>query len=203
MHAIILNMSSPIQTYFSLDNYRFNTEGRVSKEIIPRLSKHKHTFVTLQDEKYGSGNWRFAWKYGAQYLNFLEACQVYEAGFEKHFEQNPDKLKYLSDNASNVYDTNMSNIQSGKDYTHQEDSSTHLQDISIRRIMAKLNMPFNGNKPIQIRSTSEDAIGKTLTPLKVPFHEPEKVLTDKEIPTIEDFWQCNRVIQFIDQAIKQ
>lgn len=195
-------MQIPSQLYFSLDNKKFNSQPKVSDEKVPRLGDHRNEFISKQDEKYGEGNWRFAWKYGAQYLNFLEACQVYEDAFEVHFNQNPEKLQYLSANAKEIYDTNHSNINSGTDYSHQEDSSTHLQDISIRRIMSKLNMPFNGDRLIQIRSSSQDPIGRTLTPLRVPFHKPGEVITNKETPTIEDFWQCNRVVQYLDKAIK-
>lgn len=188
-------------SFFSTDDDRFK-QAKIADEKIPRLSEHRHEIVQKYNNQYGENNWRFAWRYGHNYLNFLEACAKYEEAFAQHFNEHPEKLGYLSKNASDLYDTNPSNIKSGTEYTRQEDSSTHLQDIAIRRIMAKLNIPFNGTKLIQIRSTSEDPVGATLTPLKVPFHEPAMVLTDKENPTIEDFWQCNRVIQFLDSAIK-
>jgi hypothetical protein len=69
-------MSNLIGPFYGLDNSRFATkQTKFADTKVPSLSKHGHEFISECNDKYGEGNWRFAWKYGAQYLNYLEACQ--------------------------------------------------------------------------------------------------------------------------------
>jgi len=201
LYLVIVNKIPP---FYFVTKQPESTNWKVAEMPTKRLGDKRDEVITQIDDEYGEGNWRFAWKHGANYLNFLEACAVYEKGYEEHFKEHPEKLDYLSKNASELYDTQESNVQSGGDYLKQEDSSTHLQDIAIRRIMAQQGIPFKGDHLIQIRGEKKnpDDVGRLLTPFKVPFHEPDEVLTDKTKPTIEDFWQCNRVIQFCDDLCK-
>jgi hypothetical protein len=188
--------------YYQSDPNNSNS-WRIVEKQVPRLGKKREEKIAEYDKKYGKNNWRFAWQLGGKSINFLEACEEYEKSYLKHFQRNRQDLEYLSRNALEVYDTNLSNIESGLDYAHQEDTATHIQDIAIRRIMSQKNLTFNGDKYIQIRKRSQDPVGRSLSPLNVAFHKPRLVKNlSKASATVEDFWQNNRVIQYLDRVIK-
>ena len=199
------------------ENFRLKGPGeqegtadwRVVDKNVPQLGKDRNRVVRDLNKKFGFLTWRFAWEVGnGKYVPFKEAVKIYEEGYEKHLKANPNKAEYLSVNAKDVFDNDQSNIISGKNYYIQGRKLTHLQDISIRRVMAKLGYTFKGDKHIRVRkSRNSDPVGKSLSPKFIPFHKPEIVQgftpTDRQpLPTIEDFWQLNRVIQFSDSLFR-
>lgn len=198
-------MSGLLHNAFNSNDYRFSKEKTsISDTKVPRLGSKREEILKKLDTKYGTNSWRFAWSFGDdKFINFEEACEKYEDSYERFLKRNRHIATYLSKNARDVYDTNPSNVSSRFEYTHQEDDATHIQDIAVRKVMAKLKIPFKGSKLIQVRGTSEDKFGRLLSPMNVPFSQPQKVINSKkDKPSVEDFWQKNRVIQFLDKAIK-
>ena len=162
------------------------------------------------DKQHGPRNWRVAWKLGDKFITQAEAFQVYEDAYYEYLKKHPEIVEYLVNNASDVYDNALSNVESGFDYNIQESESTHLQDIALRRIIIlRLGKKFRGNKLIQIRSTSEDEIGRMLSPGKgeVYLHVPELIesTTSKhwwKDGTVEDWFQQNLWIQVTKTSLK-
>jgi nicotinate-nucleotide adenylyltransferase len=102
--------------------------------------------------------------------------------------------------ASDVYDIQPSNVESGLDYHKQECTATHLQDIAVRRVLVRLGRSFKGDHLVQIRGHESE--GYRLNPGKVPFHEPESIIEPTFAPgrwwdahSVEDFWQSNKVLE--------
>jgi len=162
----------------------------------------------LLDTRYGKENWRVGWVWQGRIIGEEEMRALFEEAYYQHLVKHPALLDYLIQNARDIYDLDPSDIDSGTNYWKQGfDLSKyrlrvrHLQDIAIRRVIRlRLELNFKGSKLIQIRSTSEDKIGRELSPGFVPFHMPGAVepalfngwWKDK---TIEAFCQQNRVIQ--------
>ncbi|MFH1638171.1 MAG: hypothetical protein ABIB71_07125 [Candidatus Woesearchaeota archaeon] len=151
------------------------------------------------DEQYGAGRWRIAWIWKGGIITKNIAFQLYEdAYYTDSFSRKPLWQALLS-LASDVYDNSKSNVKSGLDYLVQETEATHLQDISIRRVVMRRGWKFEGEKLIQIRSHA-DYFGNQLSPGKVPFHIPELIVVPHingwwDNNSIEDFYQSNKVLQ--------
>ena len=166
------------------------------------LGKHKVKMHEEWNNKFGLGNWRLVWKWGKNYLDFVEACKVYEEAYFLYLKSNSDVLAELIEVAADVYDDAVSNIQSGFDYTKQETNRTHIQDISIRNVVHRLGRKFEGDKLIQIRhDRGEHKLSMTLSPGIVPFHKPQNIIKPWltgwwEPGTVECFYQSNRILQF-------
>lgn len=178
---------------------------------VPRLGAKRSKIIEKLNLEKGENTWRFAWDLGSgEFGDFEKAISLYEDSYFKHLEEakcpkdtSKRKIDYLSEQASNVFDTTIKNAESGYNYYRQDTPAAHFQDIAIRRVMAKMGIQFKGNKPIKVRSRyNTDLVGISLSPKKVPFINPQivKMPSDKanEIPSIEDFWQYNRVIQFCE-----
>ena len=151
------------------------------------------------NEKYGAENWRLIHKFNGKNLSFAEACQVYGRGYFVDSFRRKDLWRKLAGEAREVYDYEESNIQSGFDYTVQESSATHLQDIAIRIAVFERGWKFEGNELVQIRS-HKSFWGRSLSPGKVLFHAPNMIINPHlsgwwETDTIEDFWQSNKYLQ--------
>jgi hypothetical protein len=182
---------------------------------VPRLGSNRNNAIAKIDKDLGELNWRFAWDLGDEnFGGFDDAISLYENSYYKHLQEakcphNPNlkKTDYLSQEAADVFDTTPRNTESGFNYYHQSTPAAHFQDISIRRVMAKLGMRFNGDKLIKVRSRyNPDSVGISLSPKKIDFIKPEivKLPATKRDRTasIEDFWQYNRVLQFCDGLAK-
>jgi len=162
------------------------------------FGKKRDDVIQLLDSKHGINNWKIAYSWGNKLVSRKFALQLYEDAYMNYFNRNPDVLDWLLNNASNVFDNSATNVDSGLDYNIQEESSSHLQDISIRRIVLRLGRKFKGNRLIQVRSNNSP--GYILNPGQVPFHLPEYILKNDLCPrwalphSVEAFWQCNKVI---------
>jgi len=164
--------------------------------------------ITKWDMEYNNSMWRIAYTWGESVIGRNMALQLYEDAYYQFFRQARDKLRWLINNASNVYDNAKSNIDSHDDYSIQETRSTHLQDIAIRRVIMRMGLRFKGNDLVQIRSNSRHDIGRELSAKNVPFHMPEMIHDGKikdygrkgnwwNDGSIEDFYQRNKVLQVL------
>lgn len=166
------------------------------------LGKHKADKYVQWDNQFGSGKWRLVWKWGNRFLNFVQACGVYEEAYYQYLKNNPNVLRELLSVASEVYDDAVSNVSSRFDYTKQETNRTHIQDISIRHVVHRLGKKFEGDRLIQIRhDRGEHPLSMTLSPGVVPFHKPGRIIKPWltgwwDAGTVECFYQSNRVLQF-------
>ena len=206
-----------VKTYLLPANFRLKspnkdqeqTDWKLTDREVPRLGNKRSQLIRDISKNLGHLTWRFAWQVGDnKYVTFKEAVKLYEEAYEKHLRDNPSKAEYLRDNARDVYDNDQKNIQSGSNYFIQSHRVTHLQDIAIRRVMSKLGYSFKGSELIKVRqSRNSNEVGRSLSPKNIPFHKPEIVKNfipskEKTVPSIEDFWQLNRVIQFSDNLAK-
>lgn len=155
------------------------------------------------DERFGAGNWRLAWIIGERIGPIEEAVMFYEDGYYQFMSDRSELVDELVAAATDVYDDSPSNIDSGLDYSIQETSATHLQDIAIRRCIVRLGRRFEGNELVRIRSSKgEHRLSPILSPGSVPFHRPE-LIVDPGVDgwwarcSVEDFWQSNKRLQYL------
>lgn len=142
------------------------------------------------NQLYGSKNWRLVWRWQNIYLNFPQACSVYEESYFLFLKNNPQICKELVCSASNVYDDAPSNINSCTNYLIQETKHTHIQDIAIRRSLERLGETFKGKELIQIRDKNGfHPLSLTLSPGQVPFHRQDLIIN----PWLEGWWQPGSV----------
>lgn len=165
------------------------------------LGKHRNEIFKEWDEEYGKGNWRLVWKVGEILVDFLGVCALYEDAYFEFLRSRSKILKQLILEASNVYDDEPSNVESGFDYTKQETRLTHIQDIAIRRSLIRLGLWFRGKELIRVRQEKgTHPLSITLSPGRVPFHRKDLIL-QPEIEgwwygeTVESFYQSNRLFQ--------
>lgn len=174
------------------------------------FGKRRDEKIAGYNSRFGEGNWRLRWvvKFYSQgqgntvYSNhdFVAACKRwYEASYIAYFAQNPKELDYVC-SFSECIDNDMSNLQSGLDYTKQESWATHIQDIAVRNALARLGRKFEGKDNILvIRSKSDN--GYKYGPGNIPFIKPELIEQPSKRPhwandgTVEDFWQSNKWVQ--------
>ncbi|MBR9691475.1 hypothetical protein GOV06_01690 [Candidatus Woesearchaeota archaeon] len=167
------------------------------------FGKKKQEILSQYDEKYSHGNWRIVWRWGKEgelIIPFQEACQIYEDGYYHDSFKREGLWKDLILTAKDVYDQDKSDVESGLDYLVQKGAATHLQDISIRRVVMRRGWKFEGEELVQIRSHSK-YWGENLSPGKVTFHRPEMIIKPHICPkwcddySIECFYQDNKVLQ--------
>ncbi len=138
------------------------------------VGKHRNDLWAERDGKYGKGNWRTIWLVQGNYLEYVEACRLYEDAYFEYFKKRPELLDHLLEVASDVYDDDPSNVESGLDYKKCGAVRTHIQDIAIRNCLKRFGREFKGNKLIQIRDrVGEHPLSLALSPGQVPFHKPE------------------------------
>lgn len=161
-----------------------------------------------RDALFGPENWRVVHLWRGRGLARAQALELYEEGYFRFLRDSPDVLEWLCRTASEVYDIEPSNIESGDDYFKQDSSAVHLQDIAVRRCLKRLGRRFEGGRPVQIRG--RDSEGYRLNPGFVPFHEPEGILEPSlshgkwwQKGSIEDFWQSNKVLQVRDSVSEE
>ncbi|MBL7058938.1 hypothetical protein ISS08_00605 [Candidatus Pacearchaeota archaeon] len=160
------------------------------------LGKEKERKYLEWDERFGKDNWELGWKWGNIIIDFEWACKIYEdAYFFDSF--NRERLwKKLFSQARDFYDNDKSNVQSRTNYLEQESSSTHIQDISVRRVGIRRGWERDGNELIQIRGP--ETKGYQLMPGIVKFHIPEMIESPNIVPdwadplSVEAFYQNNR-----------
>lgn len=175
------------------------------------FGKKRDELYNLWDEKYGLGNWRIAYHWGDIVVPREMGIQFYEDAYCEFLNNSKETLDWLITTASDVYDTALSNIDSGLDYECQETPNNHIQDISIRRAVLRLGEEFKGDHPMHVRW--KDTEGYRINPGVVPFHLPRMIVPGEindysgdgiwwESNTIEDFYQKNKVLQVWERPAK-
>ena len=165
------------------------------------VGSRRNTLWVERDSQYGKGNWRSVWLVEGDYLEYEEVCRLYEDAYFEYFKKRPELLEYLLETASDVYDDDPSNVESGLDYSRQGPLRTHIQDIAIRNCVKRFGKTFKGETLLQIRDREgEHPLSLALSPGQVPFHRPE-LLSDPDnlreirskawwLPSsVEDFYQ--------------
>jgi hypothetical protein len=156
------------------------------------------------NKKYGDDNWRIAYRWGDAIIPKEMAIQIYEDAYFEFLKKNPAVVEWLISSASDIYDTAPSNVEAGFDYSHQETPRSHIHDIAIRRVIARLGKKFRGNHLVEVRWKESE--GFRLNPGRVPFHMPDFIIPGEikdygnsgiwwEEKSIEDFYQRNKVLQ--------
>jgi hypothetical protein len=165
------------------------------------------------DAKYGRENWLPAHFFDGEVVSRYQGYLMYEESYYEFLKNNDEVRQWIINTASEVYDIAPSNVECGFDYTKQECDATHLQDISIRRVLTRLkleeqgkvydpdNIPtipiFKGDHLVEIRG--QESEGFRLNPGQVPSHRPELGLaTYRESwwnrNSAEDIYQRNKVL---------
>ena len=156
-----------------------------------------------RDAHYGKGNWRLIWLVQRDYLDYEDACRLYEDAYFEYFKQRPELLEFLLEVASDVYDDDPSNVESGLDYSKRGDVRTHIQDIVIRNCVKRFGRNFSGSKLLQIRDRiGEHPLSLALSPGQVPFHKPELLSYPDNLAAIraKAWWLPASVEDFYQRA---
>jgi hypothetical protein len=165
------------------------------------VGKNRNALWAKRDAKHRQGNWQTIWLVGENYLEYEEVCRLYEDAYFEYFKNRPELLEHLLEVASDVYDDDPSNIESGLDYSKRGSVRTHIQDIAIRNCVKRFGREFKGEKLLQIRDRiGEHPLSLALSPGQVPFHKAELIshpdnlaeITAKAwwLPlSVEDFYQ--------------
>ena len=172
------------------------------------LGKKRDEVRAMWNKQYGEGKWRLAYQWGDAVISRLEAIRLYEDAYVDFLKKNPKALRWIVKNASDVYDTAPTNVNSGFDYTMQETPNSHIHDIAIRRAVLRCGEYFEGDHLVHVRWTGSE--GLKLNPGKVLFHKPEMICREPlkdyggkgtwwEPLTIEDFYQRNKVLQALKE----
>ena len=167
------------------------------------VGKHRNELWAERDAKCGKGNWQTIWLVGGNYLEYEEACRLYEDAYFEYFKQRPELLEYLLEVALDVYDDDPSNVESGLDYSKRGDFRTHIQDIAIRNCLKRFGREFRGDRLIQIRDRIGDhPLSLALSPGQVPFHKPELISHPDNLVEIKAkaWWLPSSVEDFYQRA---
>jgi hypothetical protein len=157
------------------------------------FGRHREERHREFDSRYGVGNWRLAWQIGERVGDLGEAVMLYEDAYLAWLLLLPHLADELTEEASDVYDDDPSNVSSGLDYLAQETQRTHLQDIAIRRCLVRLGRAFRGGQLIRIRDSQGDhPLSLALSPGRVPFHRSDLIVP----PPLEGWWQPGSVESF-------
>ena len=156
-----------------------------------------------RDSQYGKGNWRSVWLVAGEYLEYEEVCRLYEEAYFQYFKIRPELLECLLETASDVYDDDPGNVESGLDYSKQGSTRTHIQDIAIRNCVRRFGRQFTGQTLLQIRDREgKHALSLALSPGQVPFHQPELISEPANLQEIRSkaWWLPSSVEDFYQRA---
>ena len=179
-------------------------EWRLVDNISPGyVGSRRNELWTERDAKFGKDNWRSVWLVAGDYLEYEEVCRLYEDAYFEYFKKRRELLDYLLETASDVYDDDPSNVESGLDYAQQGSVRTHIQDIAIRNCVTRLGREFKGHTLLQIRDREgAHPLSLALSPGQVPFHKPELLSDPDNLPEIESkaWWLPASVEDFYQRA---
>jgi hypothetical protein len=171
----------------------------------PGVFGHKKSQIFSDyDSSFGKGNWRIVHAYQGKFIPFRKVCSLFEQAYFQDSVRRDNLWNDLRKAASEVYDIDPSDINSGLDYLVQNNTSTHIQDIAIRNVFRRNGWNFQGSELIQIRGNAKP-FGQKLTPGRVEFHQPQDIVIphlegwwDKD--SVEDFYQSNKVLHIKGQS---
>lgn len=153
------------------------------------------------NERFGIGNWRLVWGDGERELEFLDACrEFYEESYFRHLSARPEDIDFIC-SFGECIDNAPTNVKCGLDYSIQEAFSTHIQDIAVRNVLARLGRRFEGDPGNILVIRTKDDNGFRFGPGNIPFYAPERIIQPSRHPwwaaegSVEDFWQSNKILQ--------
>jgi len=166
------------------------------------FGKRRPEIVKRLDEQYGKDNWAEMWVIDNGIVSREKAIHYYEKSYSLYVKDLHEKtclINELCEIASDVYDNDLSNVNSGLAYSEQETVAVHLQDIAVRWAIKQLGLKFKGKELVQIRTTSKYEIGVMLSPGNVPFYKPYLIRSPHlkgwwKRNSVEDFYQSNKII---------
>ncbi len=151
------------------------------------------------DARFGIGRWRTGYTWGDCTLDVRSGIQIYEDAYLQVLNDQPELLDWVV-GYGDAYDTNPSNVRSYCDYSNQEveGATQHWQDISVRRVLRRLGLWFQGDALLEIRGHQSE--GYRLNPGQVPFHRPDLFVRPRQYGwwkpgSIEDFAMSNFAVQ--------
>tara|TARA_Y100000310_G_scaffold159115_1_gene158608 strand:- start:21945 stop:22715 length:771 start_codon:yes stop_codon:yes gene_type:complete len=161
------------------------------------IGGNKKQIYANYNHRFGEFNWSKGHIFYNKPISKDQAIEIYEEGYYQYLSNNSDVLDWLTNTASEVYDLDPSNVNSGLDYKIQECNANHFQDISIRRVLKRLNRSFKGDHLVEIRGHKSE--GYRLNPGQVPFHIPDAILNREgktwwEPKSVEAFYQHNKIL---------
>lgn len=161
--------------------------------------------IQSYNERFGEGNWRVRHQLGPRTIGQDEALSIYELCYRLHFLHPDTRHLWLAlfREASEVWTEEVTDVDSGLDYSIQKSPAVHYEDMAIRRIMKEYGHEFRGNKLIRIRADSDNPIGVALSSIHVPFcfpqyfeaPFPEIVWWNRHKGSLEYFWHTNKILQ--------
>jgi hypothetical protein len=171
------------------------------------FGKRRDTIIARYNATYGEDGWRLVWIVpgfrGAPsvILNFEQACKViYEESYVRYLQDRLDDVGFIC-TFTECIDNSPTNVHSGLDYTAQEASSTHIQDIAMRNALRRLGYWFTGVREELLVIRSADSNGYRFGPGNVPLYRAELIQQPSKCPqwatpgSVEDFWQSNKFLQ--------
>jgi len=156
-----------------------------------------------RDRLYGHGEWQMGWLVEGNLLEYPEICQLYGDAYIKYFEMRPELLEQLCFAASDVFDDDPINVESGTDYNKRGDVKTHIGDTAIRRAVQHFGREFQGNKLLQIHDREgKHPLSLALSPGQVPFHRPEFLSAPDNLVELHQncWWLWGSVEDFYQRA---
>lgn len=173
------------------------------------FGKRREIAYTKFNSQYGRDNWRLRWLIVTSTgktlapiaLGFLQACKlVYEESYFRYLRERPDDVDFIC-SFTDCIDNAPTNVHSGLDYNAQEALSTHIQDIAVRNVLARLGRSFTGERTELLVIRSADSNGYRFGPGNVPLFAPGIITQPSMVPwwgnagSVEDFWQSNKWLQ--------
>jgi hypothetical protein len=165
------------------------------------------------EKKFGKEGqeWKFSWVWTEDFIDFEEACKVYEESYFVDSHHREALWKTLLRVAKDVYDIEPRDVESHLDYRIQRAAGDHLQDIAIRNVIRRRGWEFQGTELVQIRldrpypQSETELLSSELNPGKVRFHQPQMIQPIIPRPgylkevwwdkySVEAFYQGNRVL---------
>lgn len=98
--------------------------------LLSHPGKRRHGIYNEFDQRYGSDNWIPAHYCDGKLISRYDGYLMYEEGYYQFLKSNPGIREWIINTASDVYDIDPSNVNSGLEYTAQEYEVTHLQEIA-------------------------------------------------------------------------
>lgn len=166
------------------------------------FGKKRDEKIKSYNDKFGVGKWRIVWDAGeVGRFDYKAACRyLYERSYYEHLKDKPELIDEICSYGECI-DNAPTNVESGLDYSKQESSSTHIQDIAVRNVLYLLGRKFDGPEDKILEIRSKDSVGFKFGPGNIPFFWPGLIQKPSLCPrwategSVEDFWQSNKCIE--------
>lgn len=156
-----------------------------------------------RNELYGKSDWQMGWLVDGNLLEYPEVCQLYGDAYINYFRMRPELLDQLCKTASNVFDDDPINVESGTDFNKRGDVKTHIGDTAIRRAVQHFGRQFEGEILLQIHDRKGDhPLSLALSPGQVPYHNPKQLSRPDNLEEVHKgaWWVWGSVEDFYQRA---